>query len=71
MVPAPLRPDRRPVLVKVKPSLVVPVAKAAPVGLTLPDVPSAMILPLVTTNAVVTVPWHIGPPTITAAHEPS
>jgi hypothetical protein len=67
--PEPLRPDRWPLLMIVMP-LELPTALTAPLGLTVPLEPRPMILPLLTTTAVVLPPEQLVP-TLTTTHAPS
>ena len=68
-VPEPLRPERRPELVTVRP-LKLPTVRAEPLPLTLPLTPWAMILPLVTTTAFRLLPEQVVP-TLLTTHAPS
>jgi hypothetical protein len=66
--PEPLRAEKRPVLVQLKPCTDPPVL-VAPLGLTDPELKSPEILPPEITNLSVLLPQ--GVPTATATHEPS
>jgi hypothetical protein len=66
--PEPVRPEKRPVLVQLKPWTDPPV-RVAPLGLTDPELKSPEILPLEMTNLSLLLPQ--GVPTATATHDPS
>ncbi|MEH2533730.1 hypothetical protein V1277_006974 [Bradyrhizobium sp. AZCC 1588] len=66
--PEPLRPEKRPVLVQLKPWTDPPL-RVEPLGLTDPELRSPEILPPEMTNLSVLLPQ--GVPTATATHEPS
>ena len=68
-VPPPLRPDKRPVVIIVRP-LPCAIPLTTPLGLTVPRAVWPMILPLVMTIALLLEPWQVTPTPVTI-HAPS